>query len=170
MKIHGFDSALPPPEKGKGQTRNSQVGDQRQIDNIELSSGSMRGRSYANRVSHPEELRNHDSRIEHPASHISRLRLIRYKNIAGGKRISDLESYPRAGQSALDRIETSPGAKPVEALPDTGRAAKIAEVQLKIAIGYYDNSVHIEALAEKLIERLNIGDRKGSDGVSRDHD
>ncbi len=166
MKIHGFNSALPPPDKGKGQKQNPQVVKHKQTDRIELSSGRKPEASYANRVSDRKGSGNGGSRIEHPASHISRLRLNTYNNIAGKNGIADLESCPRAEQPAPDRIESSPGTEPIETLSYGGRAEKLAEVQLRIATGYYDNPEHLEKLADLLIDRLNIGNAKGSDDVS----
>jgi len=166
MKIHGFNSALPPPDEGKRRKQDSQVGKQEQSDRIELSSGEKAEASYANRVFHRRGLGNEGSWIEHPPSHISRLRLNTYNNIAGKNGIADLESHPRAEQPTPDRIESSPGTEPIGTLSYGGRAEKLAEVRLKIAIGYYNNPEHLEKLADMLIDRLNIGNVKGSDDVS----
>ncbi len=166
MKIHGFNSALPPPDKGKGQKQTPQVVKHKQTDRIELSSGRKPEASYANRVSRARELGNHGSRIEHPASHISRLRLNTYNNIAGKNGIADLESCSYAEQPAPDRIETSPGIKAIETLSNGDRAEKLTEVRLRIVTGYYNNPEHLGKLADLLIDRLNIGNAKGSDDVS----
>lgn len=166
MKIHGFNSALPPSDKGKRQEQTHQIVKQRQTDRIELSSGREPETSYADRICRAKELGNHRSRIEHPASHISRLRLNTYNNIAGKNGIADLESYPYAEQAAPDRIESPPGIEPIETLSYSHHAEKLAEVRLKIASGYYNNPEYLEKLADRLIDKLNIGNAKGSDDVS----
>ncbi len=165
MKIR-FDSPLPHPDNGKGPKKDSRVGKQDQTDRIEISSGKKPEATYTNRVSVSRLLRNDESRIEHPTSRISRFRLYTYENITGKNKFPDLESGPRIVQPAPDRIESSPGTKPIDVPSNGGRAEKLAEVRLKIATGYYNNPEHIEQLADKLIDELHIGNERGSGDAS----
>jgi hypothetical protein len=166
MKIYGFDSALPPPDKGKGQKQDSQVGNQNRIDRIELSSGQKPEVSYTAKLSRRGELANYGSRIEHPAFHLSRLHPHTQINITGRHRIADMQSYPHVEQPYADRIESPSSSGPIDSPADDGRAGKLAEVRLKIAAGYYNNPEHLEKLADRLIDGLNIGNAKESDDVS----
>lgn len=166
MKIYGFDSALPPPDKGKGQKRDSQVGNINRTDRIELSSGQKPEASYAVKLLRRGELANYGSRIEHPAFHLSRLRPHTPINITGRHKITGMQSYSHVEPPSPDRIESPSSAGPVDSLQDSGRAGKLAEVRLRIATGYYSNPEHLEALADKLIDGLNISKAKGSDDVS----
>ncbi len=167
MKIYGFDSALPPPDKGKRQKQDSQVGNQNRTDHIELSYGQKPEVSYTAKLSRRGESSNYGSRIEHPAFHLSRLHPHTQININGRHRIADMQSYPHIEPPSPDRIGSSSSAGLVDSSPDGGRAGKLAEVRLKIAAGYYNNPEHLEELADRLIDGLKIGNAKGSDDVSR---
>ncbi len=167
MKIYGFDSALPPPDKGKRQKQDSQVGNQNRTDRIELSYGRNSEVSYTARLSRRGESSNYRSRIDHPAFRLSRLHPHTLINLNGRHRIADMQSYPHIGQPSPDRIESPSSAGPIDSPADGVRAGKLADVRLKIAAGYYNNPEHLEKLADRLIDGLNIGNAKGSDDVSR---
>jgi hypothetical protein len=166
MKIHGFNSALPPPDNGKRKQQVPQTYKQEQIDRIELSSGKNPEASYGNRLSPVRAMGNPDSRIEHPTSHISRFHLNSYYLMANAVGGSDPETRFRSGQTALNPVESSPGTESVQTLSSSHRAEKLAGVRLKIAAGYYDNPEFLEKLADVLIDRLNIAKARGSDDVS----
>ncbi len=167
MKVHGFNPLLPHPDNGKGPKKDSRVGRQNQTDRIELSHEKKAEATYTNRVSINTRLRNDGSWIKHPASRISRYCLNIYENITGKNKVADLESHPHTIQPAPGRIGSFPGAKPIDVPSNGDRAEKLAEVRLKIATGYYDNPEHLEQLADKLIDELNIENQKGPGDISR---
>ena len=166
MKIHGFNSALPPPDIGKGEERTARILKQKHIDRIDLSRGREPEASYANRISQAGGTVNADSRIEHPTSHISRFHINSYYLIASAVGKTDAEIYFPVGQTAPNQVESSPDTESIRTLSAGRQDEKLAEVRLKIAAGYYDSPEHLEKLADVLIDKLNIGKVKGSDDVS----
>jgi hypothetical protein len=169
MKIHGFNSALPPPDDGKRKEQTPRILERKQIDRIELSCGNEPEASYGNRLSLARGMVNPDSRIEHPTSHISRLYLDSYYLMANIVGTADPEARFRIGQTAPNPAESSLDTESVQTPSSGRRAEKLAEVRLKIAAGYYDNPEYLEKLADLLIDKLNIGKAKGSDDVSHNH-
>ncbi len=163
MNIDRFDSALPPPDKGKGKKQYSRIGKRKRTGCIELLSYYKSEPSCTNRISRPMESGNTGSRIEHPASRISRFRLKTYNKIICKDESADPQSFHRAEQPAPDRIESSPGTESVPTMSTDGNAEKLTIVRLKIVNGYYDNPEHLEKLADRLMDRLNIGNVKGPD-------
>lgn len=166
MKIHGFNSALPPPDIGKAEERTPRTLKQKQIDRIDLSRGKEPEASYANRISLAGGIANTDSRIEHPTSHISRFYTNSYYLIANAVGKTDAEMCFPIAQTAPNPVESSPDTESIRTLSPGRRDEKLAEVRLKIAAGYYDNPEHLEKLADILMDKLNIGKAKGSDDVS----
>ncbi len=170
MNIDRFDSALPPPDKGKGQKQDSRIGKRKRTGRIELFSYYKSEPSCTNRISRPMESGNTGSRIGHPASRISRFRLKTYNKIICKDESADPQSYHRADQPALDRTESSPDTESVRTVSTDGSADKLTIVRLKIVSGYYDNPEHLEKLADRLMDRLNIGNLKGPDDAPRNRE
>ncbi len=170
MNTDRFDSALPPPDKGKGQKQDSRIGKRKRNGRIGLFSHYKSEPSCKNRISRPMESGDAGSRIEHPASRISRFRLKTFNKIAYKDESADPESYHRAEQPAPDRIKLAPDAELIRTLPTDGAAEKLTIVRLKILSGYYDDPAHLEKLADRLMDRLNIGNVKGSDDISRNRE
>ncbi len=163
MNFDRFDSALPPPDKGKRQKQDSRIGKHKRTGRIELFSYYKSEPSCTNRISRPMESGNTGSRIEHPASRISRFRLKTYNKIICKDESVDPELFHRIEQA-------TPDTESIRALPADGAAEKLAIVRLKIASGYYDNPEHLEKLADRLMDRLNIGNVKGPDDAPRNRE